>query len=108
MISNVQIVSHEYRDQFIRTYDDLFTRLPDELEVFRQFSARMRRVFGRRHSAIPLLHRNGGYYKISPRTGKGRKTSPEKFCKYGPYKVAARLPFPDELDLGEIGQDEAG
>jgi hypothetical protein len=101
VINNLQIASMKYRDEFIRTFDDLFARLPEEVEVFRQFSARMRRVFGRRHSAIPLLHRNGGYYKISPRDGRARKTSPEKFRLYGPYKIAAGLPFPDELGMGD-------
>ena len=108
VINNLQVVSHEYREEFIHTFDDLFARLPEELEVFRQFSARMRRVFGRRHSAIPLLHRNGGYYKISPQDGRARKISPEKFRLYGPYKIAAGLPFPDEAGSGNIELNGAG
>ena len=108
VINNLRAVSQLYREEFIQTFDRLFARLPEELEVFRQFSSRMRRVFGQRHSAIPLLHRNGGYYKVSPRTGRCRKTTPEKFRKAGPYKIAAKLPFPDELGLDGIGLDGAG
>lgn len=108
VINNLQVVSRAFREEFIQTFDQLFARLPGELEVFRQFSARMRRVFGKRHSIIPLLHRNGGFYKISPRDGRRRRASPEKFRKYGPYKIAAQLPFPDELGLGDIETGRAG
>jgi len=108
VINNLQVVSDLFKAEFIQHFDSLFARMPEELEVFRQFSSRMRRVFGKRHSAIPLLHRNGGYYKISPRDGRGRKTSPEKFRKFGPYKLAAQLPFPDELGVDGIPSDEAG
>jgi hypothetical protein len=108
VMNHLRVVSLEYRAEFIQTFENLFARLPGELEIFRQFSSRMRQVFGRRHSAIPLLHRDGGYYKISPRNGRARKTSPEKFRQYGPYKIAARLPFPDELSLGDIEPNGAG
>ena len=97
VINNLQGISNIFRAEFIRTFDNLFARLPEELEIFRQFSSRMRRVFGKRHNTIPLFHRNGGFYKISPRDGRGRKAAPEKYRKYGPYKIAAQLPFPDEL-----------
>lgn len=107
VINNLQVVSPIFVEQFIQTFDGLFARMPEELEVFHQFSARMRRVFGRRHSAIPLFHRNRAFYKISPHNGRGRRSAPEKFHKYGPYKIAAGLPFPDELDLGDVELDGA-
>jgi hypothetical protein len=108
VINNLQVVSRLFREEFIQTFDNLFARLPEELEVFRQFSRRMRRVFGRRHSTIPLFHRNGSFYKISPRDGRGHRTSPETFHKYGPYKIAAQLPFLDELALGHVEPGRAG
>jgi hypothetical protein len=108
VINNLQVVSDIFKAEFIQTFDSLFARLPDELEIFRQFSSRMRRIFGKRHSTIPLLHRKGGFYKISPRDGRGRKASPEKYRKAGPYQIAARLPFPDELSIGDIKLDGAG
>jgi hypothetical protein len=97
VISNLQVVSPEYRGQFIALYDELFQRLPEELENFRQHSAAMRRVFSRHKRAIPLLHRNGGIYKISPRTGRLRRVTAGCLPKFGPYRVAATLPFPDEI-----------
>jgi hypothetical protein len=98
VISNLQVISPEYRAQFCATYENLFARMPDELENFRHHSNVMRRIFGRRHRAIPLLHRNGKVYKVSPRSGRMRRIAPEDLPKFGPYKIAAELPFPDELE----------
>ncbi len=98
IINNLQVVSPLFVEQCIHTFDELFALLPEEIEVFRQFSIRMRRVFGRRRQAIPLFHRHGGFYKVSPRNGRARRSAPEKYRKVGVYQIAADLPFPDELD----------
>ena len=96
VVSNLATVRENYRAEFMAFFDDLFARLPGELEVFRGYSSTMRRVFGRRKRAIPLLHRNGLWYKITPRNGRARRISPEQLAEHGPYKIAAQLPFPDE------------
>ncbi|HSQ17398.1 MAG TPA: hypothetical protein VLM83_06855, partial [Anaerolineales bacterium] len=69
-------------------------------EAFRYHSSMMRRVFSRRKRAIPLLHRNGGAYKITPANGRMRRISSSFFPKFGPYQVAARLTFRDEIENG--------
>lgn len=99
VISNLQIVSLDYRREFIDTYDRLFAQMPDERQGFREFSTTMRRVFGRRRRAIPLLHRNGFAYKITPHNGRLRRVVVEKLPKFGDYRAAAEMPFPDELIL---------
>jgi hypothetical protein len=97
VISNLQVVSVEYRMEFITAYDELLKQMPEEKENFSYHSRRMRQLFGRKHRAIPLLHRNGGFYKVTPRNGHMRRVAPEKLPKFGPYRVAANLPFPDEI-----------
>ncbi|MFM8321581.1 MAG: hypothetical protein ACKOC5_11760 [Chloroflexota bacterium] len=97
VISNLALVEPGFRSQFIAAFEALFAEQPQELENFRQFSSLMRRVFGRRKRAIPLLHRNGGAYKVTPRNGRLRRLPVERLPKFGPYKLAAELPFPDEL-----------
>ena len=87
MISNLHIVTREYVDQFVATYEDLFRRMPDEKEHFRDYSAMMRRVFSRWGRTIPLVHRDGGFYAISPETGQLRRTAPDRFMRHGPYKA---------------------
>jgi hypothetical protein len=97
VISNLQEVTLEYRKQFIGAYDNIFRQIPDELKNFRAYSMQMRRVFGRRKRAILLLHRNGFSYKVTPGNGRMRRVNPQSFPKLGPYKIAAALPFSDEI-----------
>ena len=97
VISNLQVVSAEYCHQFIEAFDKVFAQLPQERESYARHSAYMRRVFTRRRRTIPLLHRDGYTYKISPRTGKLRQVDAGSLPKYGPYKIMSQLPFPDEL-----------
>jgi len=97
VISHLDQVSPHYLSEFIATYDALFQAYPAEKEAFRYHSSLMRRVFSRRRRAIPLLHKNGFAYKISPSNGRLRKLPITAFPQFGPYQVASRLPFPDEV-----------
>ena len=96
VISNLSEVTSEYRSNFVIAYDEVFEQMPQEKENFRIFSMTMRRVFGRKRRAIPLLHRNGLVYKISPGTGRIRRVPLEHLPKFGPYQIADLLPFPGD------------
>jgi hypothetical protein len=96
VISHLDVVSPDYRAEFIQTFDSIFEKLPQERDNFRQHSIRMRQHFGRMHRAIPLLHRNGYDYKITPRNGRLRRIAIDRLPLFGPYRIAERLPFPDE------------
>jgi hypothetical protein len=96
IVSHLDSVTSEYRLEFIAAYDTLFEWYPDEREAFRQHAQRVRRLFSRGKRAIPLLHRNGGTYKITPRNGRMRRVDPASLPKFGPYLIASALPFPDE------------
>ncbi|RPI31912.1 MAG: hypothetical protein EHM70_10285 [Chloroflexota bacterium] len=96
VISNLHMVTPQYCNEFIAAFDALFEQHPSELENFRHHSTVMRRVFGRQRRAIPLLHRNGKMYKITPSNGRMRQVRPERLPKFGPYQVASLLRFPDE------------
>jgi hypothetical protein len=97
VLSNLQEVSRTYRAEFLAAYETLLVRYPEEQHNFQNYSAEMRRVFQKHRRAIPLLHRNGGTYKITPHNERTRRVPPESLSKFGPYKVAAILPFPDEI-----------
>lgn len=89
VISNLGIVTRRYIDQFVATYDELFRSMPDEKAHYRGYSATMRRTFSRRGRRIPLIHRDGGYYVISPRTGALLSSDSGHFPKHGPYRDAS-------------------
>jgi len=100
VISNLGVVTPQYRAEFIAAFDTLFAAYPEDRETFRQFSASMRRVFGRRRRSIPLLHCNGQVYKVTPRNGRMQRVAADQLPAFGPYRIAAQLPFPDEQPAG--------
>ena len=98
VISNLQAVRQSYVEAFIETYEILFEGFPEEVTNFDNFSAYMRYVFQGYRRAIPLLNRNGQAYKVSPRGERMRRVQIELLPKFGPYKIAASMPFPDEMN----------
>ena len=86
VISNLAVVSAAYRTEFFAAFDEILFSLPGEWESYWKLSTNMRRVFSRRKRAIPLLHRNGGCYKVTPRSGRIRRVAVESTAKFGPYR----------------------
>jgi hypothetical protein len=97
VISNLQVVDPEYQRQFLAAFEFIFERIPDEFENYRFHSEVMRDTFNEQRRAIPLLHRNGHAYKISTHNERMRRVPVESLPKFGPYKLAAKMPFPDEI-----------
>jgi hypothetical protein len=97
VINNLRVVSKKYREEFIATYTIIFESSEKELENFKHHSEHMREIFKKGKRSIPLLHRDGELYKISPLYEKMRRAAFASLPKFGPYKIAAGLPFPEEL-----------
>jgi hypothetical protein len=95
-MSNLQVVTEEYIQQFLAAFEFLFERMPQEFENYKVHSEVMRDEFKDKRRAIPLLHRNGHTYKISTHNERMRRVPLDAFSKFGPYKWTAQLPFPDE------------
>jgi len=89
VISHLGEVTLKYRDEFISTYDALFAQLPEDYESYYFLSEDMREDFIRRRRRIPILHRNGGYYLLSPKSGRLEQADPKAFRKFGPYRDEA-------------------
>jgi hypothetical protein len=87
VISNLPRVTREYRGQFIRTFDHLFATFQSEFENYAFHSERMRTEFVKRRRRIPLLHRNGNAYLISPSSERLRWISPASLPRFGPYRL---------------------
>ena len=96
VMSNLQVVTSEYKQQLLRTFEAVFERMPQEFENYKVHSEVMRDEFNEKRRAIPLLHRNGYEYKISTHNERKRRVPIKSFSKFGPYKIADRMLFPDE------------
>ncbi|MBW8010619.1 MAG: hypothetical protein FVQ83_05165 [Chloroflexi bacterium] len=96
VISNLHVVQSAYREQFIKAFEQLFSHYPEDVNSYQAHSEEMRDKFNKQRRAIPLLHRNGFTYKISTHNERLRRVTVESLAKFGPYKIAAELPFPEE------------
>lgn len=99
VINNLHVVDYDYSQQFISTFERIFALMPEEMINFSNHSSHVRAAFSKIRRTIPLLHRNGACYKISPLSEEISKVTAEKFPKYGVYKIAAELLFPDEKSI---------
>ena len=97
VISHLDQVTLQYRDEFVETFDKLLQIMPEERESNRYNSMLMRRVFTRKKRAILLMHRNGFDYKVTPSNGRMRRIEKTNFPRFGVYKIADSMAFPDEL-----------
>lgn len=97
VISNLDRVTREYLNEFVVTFDNLFKSNPYEKENFRYHSIITRRVFGRQHRDITILHRNGFFYSVKTSTGELSPLKPETLEKFYPYSYTDELLFPDEV-----------
>ncbi len=97
MINHLDRVDEIYRQQFVVAFETLFNAFPQERQNFAAYSADMRMNFAQQRRFIPLLHRNGKAYKITPSNERMRLCAPSDFLKFEPYSIVAQLLFPDEL-----------
>ena len=96
IISNLHMVTPDYLAQFVLTYERLFEKMPQEQENFAHHAEEVRRSFARQKRRITLLHRDGFFCKINPANEELQRISGNRLPKFGVYKIAARLKFPDD------------
>jgi hypothetical protein len=87
VISSLSEVTTEYRAEFIRIYDHLFALWQEEFDSYVLHSEKMRDIFMARKRRIPILHRNGKAYLISPKSERLHWVDIEQLPKFGPYKL---------------------
>lgn len=96
VISNLDVVTVKYRNQFMQSYFEIFQLESKELENFAHYSQKMREVFNAKQRMVPLLDRDGLFYLINPKDETLNLCNSADYGKHGPYEIAARLRFPDE------------
>jgi hypothetical protein len=78
VISHLNLVREAYRSEFIRTFDMLFDLWPEEMEGYAIHSEQMREHFAQNKRRIPILHRRGGLYLLSPGSEQIRKVNRDR------------------------------
>jgi hypothetical protein len=85
VISHLGRVNKSYRARFVDLHDNLFAQRQEVFENYAAHSKRMRSQFKALGRCIPLLHRNGGNYLVSPASGRIHKAA--VFPRFGPYRL---------------------
>jgi hypothetical protein len=86
VISNLESVSLAYRQAFVQTYEQLFDLSEEDFDSYAITSEDMRVHFDEQKRRIPILHRNGGYYLLSPGSERLQRVEPRQFKRHGPYQ----------------------
>jgi hypothetical protein len=97
VINYLEYVTQRYVRTFVAAYVELFNQIPNELQNFKSYSSRMRKIFRKQHRRIPLLHCLGGTFLVHPENEELERINPIDLPKFGPYIVAAKMRFPDEI-----------
>ena len=87
VISNLEMVTNAYRKEFVRFYDELLSAWDEEFDGYANLSDEMRQFFAEQKRRIPILHRNGGYYLLSPGSGRMQRVPTERFRRFGAYQA---------------------
>jgi len=87
VISNLSRATQTYRRRFVELHDVLFAQRQEVFDSHAIHSEHMRVIYAGKHRRIPLLHRNGGFYLISPGDGRIRRISPDRLPRFGPYRL---------------------
>ncbi len=86
VLSHLDQVTAEYRKEFVATYDRLFSIWLEDLDSYALLSEETRDHYAAKNRRFPLLHRNGRYYWVSPKTEKMTSAKPAAFKPFGPYR----------------------
>jgi hypothetical protein len=86
LMSNFQVVERNFIKEFMEAFQYVFDRDELEWESMRNNSAHHRRQFSKQNRIIPLIGKDGGFFKVMPYSGELRPAKVEEFKKIGPYR----------------------
>jgi hypothetical protein len=85
VISNMKKVTRAFIAEFHDVYAHLFENKPDEFEVFKDYSATMRRVFSRQGQPIYIVDKDKKFHAILPKGAGMERVKKSALPKFGPY-----------------------
>ncbi len=86
LISNLGEVSLAYRQAFVNVFDAIFTHWQGEFDSYGELGEELRMHFKEQKRRLPILHRNGGYYLLSPSSGRIQRIRVGNLPRFGPYR----------------------
>jgi hypothetical protein len=85
ILSHLNQVTLEYRQEFVKTFDLIFSYWMDDFDSYEALSGEVREHYHSINRRIPLLHRNGQNYFINPVSEKMTRLDLQKLKPHPPY-----------------------
>lgn len=85
ILSHLDQVTLEYRQEFVKTFDTIFSYWMNDFDSYAALSEEVREHYLTIRKRIPILHRNGNDYLISPKDETMRKIDLGKIASHLPY-----------------------
>ena len=92
VISNLSMVTAAFRQEFVATFDRIFETWLEDMDSYIELSGETREHYRAIHRRIPLLHRDGNDYLISPLSERLYRTKAELFPRFAPYTAPLSNP----------------
>ncbi len=86
LVSRLEVVTDEYREEFVRTFDHLFALFQGEFESYATRSEETRERYTLIRRQIPLIHRDGGFRLIDPVTEQVCGVTVDNLPRFDPYR----------------------
>lgn len=85
VINNLALVTSAFRQEFFTTFDRIFDTWLEDMDSYIELAAETREHYRAIHRRIPLLHRNGLDYLVSPVNGRLYPITAGQFPRFAPY-----------------------
>jgi len=85
ILSHLDLVTDDYRQEFIQFFDRVFSIWMDDFDSYSTLSEEVRDHFSQIQQRFPILHRNGKDYLIDPTMEKLERTELAELGSHPPY-----------------------
>ncbi|MCX6056201.1 MAG: hypothetical protein NTZ74_15060 [Chloroflexi bacterium] len=68
VIQHLEQVTDTYRKEFTQAFDEIFSCWPEDFDSYVELSEETREHYSSIHRRVPILHRNGSNYLLSPKS----------------------------------------
>jgi hypothetical protein len=96
IISNLDLVSQNFKEAFQRTFQRVFGLYPEFERNFKDYCAYLRDQAAEQNEEIILLGFSGEVYSFHPGTEQLFQVEYRELAAFGPFEITRDLQFPDE------------
>ena len=99
IISNLSLVSGEFKEEFQGCFQEIFELYPKMKLNYQNYSNHLRDLSNFQKSELVYLDFNDSVFRYDPLRGKPEEITYDDLQSFGPFKISKDLVFPDEIGL---------